>query len=125
MVQLILIRGLPGSGKSTIAGCFMGHYHIETDRFFELDGEYKFDPAKLKEAHEWCQRETYLHLEKGDSVVVANTFSQKWEIYPYVKIAEDLGIEYSVIEVSGNHGSIHGVPQETIQRMKVRWEKWE
>ena len=52
--MLVLLRGLPGSGKS-----YLGHYIwtsvFEADKYFEQDGEYKFDPSKLKEAHQWCK----------------------------------------------------------------------
>ena len=51
--NLYLVRGVPGAGKSTFAKN-LGCTHFETDEFFMVDGEYKFDPSKLKEAHAWC-----------------------------------------------------------------------
>ena len=53
MKNLYLLRGIPGSGKSTLAEQ-LGGSHFETDTYFMVDGEYKFDAAKLKKAHEWC-----------------------------------------------------------------------
>lgn len=53
MLQLVLVRGLPGSGKSTIAKSFIPHnfVHLETDMYFiNSAGEYKFNPAKLSES---------------------------------------------------------------------------
>ena len=44
---LYLLRGVPGSGKSTVAQN-IGGTHFETDKYFMVDGEYKFDPTKLK-----------------------------------------------------------------------------
>jgi len=52
--QLILLRGLPGSGKSTFAN-LLGGIHVEADQYFIQDGEYKFDASKLKQAHNWCK----------------------------------------------------------------------
>ena len=52
--ELILVRGIPGSGKSTFAKS-LGGTHFETDKFFMVDGEYKFDGTKIKEAHKWCK----------------------------------------------------------------------
>jgi adenylylsulfate kinase-like enzyme len=45
--NLYLLRGIPGAGKSTLAKQF-GDSHFETDRFFMVDGEYKFDPTNIK-----------------------------------------------------------------------------
>ena len=57
MKKLILLRGLPGSGKSTFAKSISNEStgHIESDMFFVKDGEYKFDGSKIKDAHNWCQ----------------------------------------------------------------------
>lgn len=125
MPTLILIRGLPGSGKSTLARQLTGSFHLEADQYFvNSQGEYKFNPAKLKEAHENCFKNAEYYLGGGYSVVVANTFSRIWEMQPYIDLAHHLGIPLQVIECQGNFGSIHNVPEETIQRMKERWETY-
>ena len=60
--ELILLRGLPGSGKSTLAKIILQLRStdepevLSADDFFEdKEGEYNFDPTKLKEAHNYCQ----------------------------------------------------------------------
>jgi len=67
MKELILLRGLPGSGKSTLAKSLDG-IHIEADQFFMIDGEYRFDASKLKDAHNYCFTRTksymYIHSSK-------------------------------------------------------------
>jgi adenylate kinase family enzyme len=48
------MRGIPGSGKSTTAKKLAGEtgkIH-STDNYFMVDGEYKFDPSKIREYHE-------------------------------------------------------------------------
>jgi predicted kinase len=120
--MLILIRGLPGSGKSTLAKSMQGFHHYEADMFFMRNGGYKFDRDQIKQAHEWCQKKTDDSLSIGGDVVVSNTFTQKWEMKPYMEIAKKHGVPVEVITATGNFKNIHGVPEEAIQRMRDRWE---
>ena len=128
-MKLILVRGLPGSGKSTIAKQLAESHsvwHLEADQYFMVDGKYKFDVYKLRQAHEWCQESTRLKLEGikmglGDTVVVSNTFTTIKELRPYFDIAREFGIVPNVILAQGNFGSIHDVPEETMTRMRDRF----
>lgn len=126
--MLTIVRGLPGSGKSTLASRLASKvtnrvaYVFEADQYFERDGSYKFDASKLKEAHQWCQAITEHNLKNGGAVFVANTFTQRWEYQPYLDMAKELGVKVQVIDVHGDFGSIHGVPEETMTRMRNRWE---
>lgn len=119
--RLILIRGLPGSGKSTLARQFVakGYAHYEADMYFtDADGNYNYVPSQIKHAHEWCQRKTREALDAGGRVVVSNTFSQRWELEPYMCMTAH-------IQVIGCHGewpNVHNVPAEAIERMRARWE---
>jgi hypothetical protein len=125
MLKLILIRGLPGSGKTTMAKSMMtpSTRHYEADMYFEKPGgSYLFDPKKIKQAHEWCQRKTRAALEAGLDVIVSNTFTQHWEMESYVKMAEELGAKLEIITARGQWQNIHGVPDSAIQRMKNRWQ---
>lgn len=125
-MQLILVRGLPGSGKSTharvIANEIFRCARIEADMYFVKDGEYLFDASKLGEAHKWCLDNTRELLSDGVSVVVSNTFTTKKELKPYFDIAKQLGIKPHVILCQGNYKNIHNVPEETIKKMKNRFE---
>jgi predicted kinase len=124
MMELVLIRGLPGSGKSTMAKhiSLVGFEHYEADMFFEREGEYRYDANKIKDAHEWCQRETFKALANGQNVVVSNTFTRRFEMEPYFEMAKTFGIEPRIIEARGNWPNIHCVPEATIEKMLNRWE---
>lgn len=124
--KLIIIRGLPGSGKSTLAQKLVSEQsnikHFEADMFFMKNGEYVFDRDKLNGAHKWCYQQTLLALIHGFDVVVSNTFTTKKELAPYLEIGAANTVDIEIIEMKDNYGSIHGVPQETIIKMKERWQ---
>jgi predicted kinase len=121
---MILIRGLPGSGKSTLAGMFATadakSSHIETDMFWGRD--YNFDINRIGEAHQWCQENVRNLLVSGFSPVVSNTFTTKKELKPYFDMAKEFGITPQVITCHGRWKSVHGVPDEVMERMAGRFE---
>jgi predicted kinase len=126
---LILIRGVPGSGKSTLAKQIVSAskheaLHLEADMFFvdPLTGVYKFDPLKLKQAHQWCQDRTLNRLSIGAPVVVSNTFTKLWEMDAYFQMAKEYGFDVQVILAQGQFQNLHGVPEDKVQQMRDRFE---
>jgi predicted kinase len=122
---LFIVRGIPGSGKSTFAKT-LGGQHYEADMFFiDEDGNYKFDGTKIKDAHKWCQSfvETDMVLEYP-KIVVSNTFTQEWEMEPYFKLAKEYGYAVFTIVVENRHGgnNVHDVPEDKIEQMCNRFE---
>jgi hypothetical protein len=59
----------------------------------------------------------------GVNVIVHNTFTQLREMKPYMDLADEFGYSVSEIVCRGNFGSVHGVPEEAIERMRNRWEE--
>ncbi len=124
MSKLVLIRGLPGSGKSTEAKTLDGFKHFEADMFFiDENGEYKYDASKIKDAHNWCKLETYKAVKNKQDVVVSNTFTTNREIEPYFDIADMFGITPVIVECKGKWENVHNVPEDVIKRMTDRWEE--
>ena len=128
MKELFLLRGLPGSGKSTLAKMLVGdkdYCHKEADMFFvNREGEYKFKPSLLGEAHTWCQGEVDFLMKYEHRVVVSNTFTQEWEMQPYYDLAEKHGYKVYSLVVENRHGGVneHGVPEDKLKLMKNRFE---
>lgn len=125
--MLVLIRGLPGSGKTTLAKKIKqadGFVHLEADMYFtdENDEGYQFDASQLGAAHLWCQKQTQLNLKQGRSVVVSNTFTQVWEIKPYQRMAQQCSIELHIYECEGQFTNVHNVPLDKIEAMRKRWD---
>jgi predicted kinase len=125
MNKLIIIRGLPGSGKTTLAQT-ISLVHYEADQFFmQANGVYEYDKEKIKDAHEWCQKKTeYAMRHLVSPIVVSNTFVKRWEMQPYLDLATSYGYEVFEITMSGPlYPNVHGVPDEVIERMRTNWEK--
>src|SRR6516165_5979348 len=109
-MQLILYRGLPGSGKDyVIRKAFAGYNHFcfhiySADSFRYVDGVYKFDP-KTDTAHQQCFRTLMDDLsdlsdyESDFIFVINNTNSSAWEIAPYMlaAAAHDIPAEIRII----------------------------
>ena len=126
-MTLYLVRGLPGSGKSTWAKeRFPAFIHLEADMWFiDNEGNYNFNQDNLHIAHRWCQDTTRILLRNGFNVIVSNTFTTLKEMKYYVDLSEDLYVPLKVYSMTTMFGSVHNVPNETIKRMKQRWQKYE
>lgn len=121
MNEVVIIRGVPGSGKSTHAKTyFSGHVLVEADDYFMSGEEYFFNPKYLKDAHERCFRITQEAFNTGRNVVVANTFSRIWEMQKYL----DAFPVNKVIRMMGEFPNEHGVPDHVVEGMKARFEPY-
>jgi predicted kinase len=133
MKKLIIIRGLPGSGKSYLAKQLVGEGIIcSSDYFFtSSNGEYKFSYSHLGNAHSWCKNEVLRQMIFGTSpIVVDNTNVRKWELDPYIDMAKNLGYVWEIKEPQTSWAkdpnecfarNQHGVPLETILKQAEEW----
>jgi predicted kinase len=131
---LYLVRGVPGSGKSTFAKHIWNEYSIcEADQYFvdKTTKEYKFDYTKIKDAHAWCQEQVEVRMKDNQvneqyypEIVVSNTFTQEWEMEHYFKLAKKYGYKVFSLIVENRHGGVntHGVPDDKVQIMRDRFE---
>lgn len=121
--DLVIVRGAPGSGKTTFAKSLTDYCLVEADQYFtDEHGVYRYEPSRIKDAHAWCFNMVDALLEVGNRVVVANTFTKLWEVQPYIDLSELYKIK--VFHCTGDFGNTHDVPEDVVERMKNGYEKY-
>lgn len=130
---VIILRGAPGCGKSTLAATLFklavfGGQTVEVcsaDQFFysTMDGTYNFDKTRLGEAHGFCKTLfTEAILNNISLIILDNTNGIATDFKGYKKFAEISGYVVHVLVVENRHGnkSAHNVPEYAVQRTKDR-----
>ncbi len=125
-MKVKILRGLPGSGKSTYAKKLAGEgwAHFENDMYFMKNGKYVFDETKAGEASNRCHQQFTKALRGGKDVVISNVFVTKKSIDRYVKAAEKMGADVKVIRFDKNFGSVHNVPKDVYANMKRNFQDY-
>lgn len=121
--NLIILRGLPGSGKTSIAE-LIGKAICSADDFLMRDGEYKWSPNSIHASHKWCQRKAELFMKRSvDKVIICNTSTTEKELKPYIDLGNKYGYKIFCLIVENRHGniSIHNVPDQTLEKMRNRF----
>ena len=140
---MLILRGLPGCGKTTYAKKLVKYWERLTktraavcsaDDFFLQFGIYDFNPKLLQNAHSACKQSAKLFManEEFGLVIIDNTNSQSWEYEPYLKMAQESGC-IAKTKIIGKIDTIsarayatrglHSVSTTTYDRMITRWEK--
>lgn len=127
MRTLYIIRGIPGTGKTTLANQLTegddGIRHSADDFFYNEDGEYQFDKERLPEAHQSCQWRVKKSMQDEiGRIAVDNTNIELWQVAPYLNMALDYGYTPVIIKCETNFGSIHDVPVSTIEDMREKYQ---
>lgn len=124
MKILILVRGLPGAGKTSLAKA-ISPCDVAADDFFDRNTNGIFKPSLIKQAHQWCANETEFWMTQNQpKIAVHNTFTQEWEMKKYFDLADQYGYLVHSIIVENRHESksIHSVPDNKVAQMKDRFE---
>lgn len=141
-MKVYIIRGAPGTGKTTEASKIMDDnkdaVHCSADNYFyevaEQNGTSyleEFDGRLVGKAHQFCWgafiRALVAMGEK--TIIVDNTNIYKWEYENYVLLAEQLGYEVEIIVTDMSESAevyhernTHGVPLHVIRRMLNEFE---
>ncbi|XP_010085230.1 PREDICTED: NEDD4-binding protein 2 [Pterocles gutturalis] len=134
---LVLLRGVPGSGKSYLARILLednpGGIILSTDDYFYKHGQYHYDSSCLGEAHDWNRKRAKEAFEMRISpIIIDNTNIQAWEMKPYVALAQQFKYKVMFREPDTwwkfkpkelERRNIHGISKEKIIRMLERYER--
>uniref|UniRef100_A0A8C4QGQ8 CUE domain-containing protein n=1 Tax=Eptatretus burgeri TaxID=7764 RepID=A0A8C4QGQ8_EPTBU len=134
--MLILLRGLPGSGKSTMARKIRMENKdaavLSTDDYFVQGGIYSYNPDLLSEAHEWNHKRAREAMDACKSpVIIDNTNLKLWEMKPYVAMARQRNYSIMFLEPDTpwkfnpkqlERKNSHGISKERINRMMAHYE---
>jgi predicted kinase len=130
MPIVVILRGLPGSGKSSVADLFRTHYRISMDQFWVRDGrEYKFDYSQLDEAIKWTQDQFLKALTLcgplPQLIVVDNVNYAKDHFQFFVDEAKKVGANVYFVHIERTLDELknhHNVPEEKVLEMAEKWE---
>lgn len=133
-MKVMIMRGLPGSGKSHFAEGFKRDQlkewrlaYCSADLFpgfTKTGGKYEFNPALIGDAHDYCLTEfmSTLRNDRHELVIVDNTNLTAWEIAPYYRLAQVGKHDVEILRMECDpikawQRNTHGVPLETVLRM--------
>lgn len=109
-MKIIMITGLPGTGKSTFAKALAeatGGKHLNTDIIRDALGKRgQYDTDTKIAIYAEMLRQTALLLEKDYNVVVDGTFYQKKLRQPYIALAQKYGATVHWMEISADESII-------------------
>jgi predicted kinase len=128
-LNVILLRGLPGSGKTTLASLWSaipGAVVVSLDDYFtDAAGNYHFRFQDNHLAYQQCiDRVAEAMIHASPTIVVHNTFVYDWEMKPYLDLAKKYTYRLHVCTVEKYHSStnVHEVSQEQIEKMAEKYQ---
>jgi len=141
MVKMFILRGLPGSGKSTYAkaikeklmkaGVHENEVVIcEADDFFmkkQPDGslKYEWDGNQVALAYAECQKKAEEGIVEGKYVIIANVNPSASDLQIYLDMANRHNAEFKVFRLMNSFQNLHGVPPEKMEKYAARFYSYE
>lgn len=129
MPSLILLRGLPGAGKSTLVKVLSNNQWpiFSVDDYFTdpVSKEYHFEFSENHLAYKACENNTENSMQsKIEKIFIDNTFTLEWEMEPYFKLAKHYHYEIHVVTVENRHHgkNIHGISEDQLKKMAEKYK---
>lgn len=123
--MLIVVRGLPGSGKTELVEQLSKElripHHLKPDIYYDKHNIIRITPDKVKEANAWCIAETYNILRSRLNCIVSNVFVTKKDVLPYINMCKYFGTECRIVVANGE-AYMNNIPDEQCKEMIDNWE---
>ena len=137
--NVIIIRGLPGSGKTYFSNQIVNANKelrvsiCSADHYFERQEiGYQFSGDKIAKAHTFCRDQMISSLnDKVDLIIIDNSHSQKWEYQIYQRIALFCGYNVTILEIPCNNENTRSKFYERCKHPVTNhihlamWKRWE
>jgi tRNA uridine 5-carbamoylmethylation protein Kti12 len=139
MKKVIIMQGIPGSGKSSAAEMRAHKYYEEMtgctiisndDYFIDEDGNYNFDYRRMNSAVARTIREfVYEITDEIEVIIVDNTNTTPLECAVFVDLARAFDYEIEFVRTVCDPAiafkrNKHGVPEGTIRKMANRLDQF-
>jgi predicted ABC-type ATPase len=128
MNTLYIFRGVPGSGKTTVAELLKSFMSEGVCKVFSADdhltdseGNYKWSKEDSAIAHDKSFYDTSRAMRKSvKNIFVCNVFLKRRSTRRYTKLAEANNYRIVSLIVENYHGSenVHDVPEDIVQSQR-------
>lgn len=129
---VVVIRGIQGSGKSTIAKVLkqmmsdVNPVIVESDDYMvDANGRYKFDIKRVPYAMIKCKERTLEVLSQGGSVITVSVLTRAKGVRDRLEDVKRMKVPYVVLTVTDEFDNQHNVPEDVVEATKHMWESFE
>jgi hypothetical protein len=125
--SLIIVRGLPGTGRTTLSRKWnTTHIPVEASHFFyRQNRRLCFYPRLVSLSYQWSLLRTTFHLKQGRNVVVSGRFMQENDLMLYILLGEHFRTNTRILQTQDIGENPHFMTVKHINWMRDHWEERE
>jgi len=122
--RMLIVRGLPGSGKSTyIRNNYPGLFTLETDCFNCVGGQYHWTSDRSKEAIRLIAniRDEVLNSPNKSDLCLSGVFGRFSSLTDHIITAAIADYDIYIKTLTTQYETIHNVPEETMKMFRAHF----